>query len=251
VTTIYGLEEGELRVTRRGRDLGTVAPGTAVGALALFARDPDGFGAVAESDVLALEIDADALLELFEDRFAMVHHILRQFCRQIIEAQRQPGARWGLPYGPTRGMRVPARELDLVERIFFLRQAAPFRRSSINALFELSRGLTEVRFDPGTTLWQEGEPSAYVLMLVSGTVSGTISSSGLQFQSGAGAPLGALESLGEVPRWYGLVTESRVVALHGNIEGLIDVFEDNFDMVMDYMAVVARTILHTIGSPSA
>jgi hypothetical protein len=44
----------------------------------------------------------------------------------------------------------------------------------------------------------------------------------------------------ETARWYDAVTETRVVALQGNAEALIDVFEDNFDMAMDYLAVMSR-----------
>jgi hypothetical protein len=37
-----------------------------------------------------------------------------------------------------------------------------------------------------------------------------------------------------------------VTALQGSVEGLIDVFEDNFEMTMDYLAVMARAQMHLL-----
>jgi hypothetical protein len=42
------------------------------------------------------------------------------------------------------------------------------------------------------------------------------------------------------------VTETQLVALQGNAEALIDVFEDNFEMAMDYLAMVARGLLRIL-----
>jgi hypothetical protein len=42
------------------------------------------------------------------------------------------------------------------------------------------------------------------------------------------------------------VTETPLIALQGNAEALIDVFEDNFEMAMDYLAMVARGLLRIL-----
>ncbi len=145
---------------------------------------------------------------------------------------------------------MPARDPGLavfgaVERIFLLRQALPFRRSSINALAELSRFLTEVRFDAGVTLWQEGDPASWLLLVVNGSVACS-SASGQVFQRGPRAPLGVLESLAGRSRWFEAQTETKAVALQGQPEGLIDVFEDNVEMAMDYLAVMSRWLLAAV-----
>jgi hypothetical protein len=58
--------------------------------------------------------------------------------------------------------------------------------------------------------------------------------------------LGSLDAVAEVPRWFTAVTETPVVALHANMQYLIDVFEDNFAMAMDYLAVLARWLLEIL-----
>jgi len=55
--------------------------------------------------------------------------------------------------------------------------------------------------------------------------------------------LGSLDAVAEVPRWFNAVTETPVVALQANMQYLIDVFEDNFAMAMDYLGVQARWLL--------
>jgi CRP-like cAMP-binding protein len=151
-----------------------------------------------------------------------------------------------VPPSPRLPKAPATRELDLVERIFFLRQAAPFVHSSIDALAELSRGLVEVRYDPGTSLWQRGDPAQSIQMIVSGKVACTPADARSRFVLGAGAPLGGIESIAELPRWYDALTETRVVALSGDVEGLIDVFEDHFGMAMDYLAVVSQWLLRAL-----
>ena len=251
VSAVYFVIEGALDVHRHGRIVGRVGPGAGVGGLGLFARDPDGARVTAAADTLALELEADTLLEVFEDRFPILHHFLRDVSRQIIDfvvrlrldpAARVPDCR--LPGDPNH-------ELDIVERIFFLRQMQVFQRASINALAELSRAMNQVRFEPGVTLWREGELAPGLYLILSGTVRASSESRGLHFRPGPGFPLGAHEAVGEVPRWYEAVTETRLAVLQGNAEALIDVFEDNFEMAMDYLAVLSQGLIEILESRPA
>jgi CRP-like cAMP-binding protein len=244
----YFVVEGSLIVERRGASRRRLGPGAGVGWLSLFARDPEGAQVVAEADTLALELDADTVHEVFEDRFPILLHALRDFCRQIVDlvvrfrldpTTRIPGPRLKID---------PSRELDLVERIFFLRQMEVFQRASINALAELSRGMNQVRFEPGVTLWREGEPSPGFYLILSGHVRASSEAQGLRFRPGPGFPLGAAEAVAEGQRWYDAVTETRLVALQGNVEGLVDVLEDNFEMAMDYVQVMAQVMLDILES---
>jgi CRP-like cAMP-binding protein len=241
IPALYAVLDGRVHMSRKGRLLGHVGSAGFVGGAAMFARDPDGLAAVAETDTLTLEVEADAALEIFEDHFPILQHVLRQVGRWLLDlVARLPSGNYGEIFPPFDIARAPVGDLDLVERILFLRQVSPFARSSINALAELSRGMAEVALSPGTTLWDEGEPSGTVLLIVSGTVACTARDGQAIFKLGPGAPLGAVESMAERPRWYTATTETKVTALQGSIEGLIDVFEDNFEMAMDYLAVMAR-----------
>jgi CRP-like cAMP-binding protein len=81
-------------------------------------------------------------------------------------------------------------------------------------------------------------------MVVSGEVTCT-TPGGVPRNLGPGTPLGSIEATAEMPRWYTAVTRTQITALNGPIDGLIDVFEDNFGMAMDYTALMARWLMDT------
>jgi CRP-like cAMP-binding protein len=242
VPATHFIADGTVLLRRGGRDVARAEAGTELGGIEMLARAESALTAVAETEVRSLELSTESSAEMLDDHFGIFHRILQQNCRQIIALTRRiPDATAALP--PTRVVPPPAREMDLVERIFFLRQAPPFARSSINALAELSRAVTEVRFEPGTVLWSEGYSARGVFLVVSGRVAARSPRFGFEMQVGAGQPLGILEAFAQVPRWYEATIVEPTVALSGDVETFVDVLEDNFEMAMDYLAVIARWTL--------
>jgi len=246
VPAVHVVVQGALGTSRRGVRVGGAGPGAGVGGLGVFARDPLGSEVVADEDTLTLELDADTVAEVLEDRFPILHHILRETSRRAIELVRRyrldPTV--GTPECPVSG--DGSGEIDLVDRIFFLRGMAVFQRSSITALAVLARAMAQVRFEPGTVLWREGDPAPGILLLRSGFVGARSPAHGLRFRPGPGFPLGALEALAETARWYEAVAETPVVALQGDVGVLVDVFEDHFEIAMDYLAVIAQSTLRIL-----
>lgn len=243
VPSINVILDGRVRITRGDFEVAISGPGTPTGALGVLARVPLGLRGVAEADTLTLELESETFLEACEDHFAIVHGLLRYMARWVVEIEQREG-----PQGPPPGACRPASrmlggDLDIVERIFYLRQFSAFAEASINALAELSRGLTEVRFDAGIPLWKAGDPSPYALLVVDGEVECAAPDQGPRFRTCAGWGLGHMEALAEQRRWFSATTATPVVALHGPMEGLIDVFEDNTEMAMSFLSLMARGIL--------
>jgi CRP-like cAMP-binding protein len=247
VGAIHVVIEGSVDLRRRGRPMGLAQAGAAVGGLGLLARDNAGIEAMAKEDTYTLELDAETVRELLEDHFPIYHHLLREVSRQLLFLQAK-APRGEMPRGPRiEPPGAPSRrEMNLVERILMLRQFTPFARASINALAELCRTVTEVRFPAGVSLWKEGDSARTVILLADGFVMTSRGDGGGPGRVGPGEGLGVVEAIAEAPRWFDAVTETPVVGLHGNIESLIDVFEDNFEMAMDYMAAFTRFILEGI-----
>jgi CRP-like cAMP-binding protein len=241
--SIHVVLDGQIRMTRGDLEVSSAGPGTPVGSLGVLARMPLGLRGVAAEDSLTLELESDAFLETCEDHFVIVHSLLRYMARWAVEIERSEG-----PHGPPPGGCQPPRrllggDLDLVERIFYLRQFAIFSEASINALAELARGLTEVSFGADIPLWHAGDASPYALLVVEGEIDCHPPSGGPRFRACPGWGVGHLEALGELPRWYDAVTATPVIALHGPMEGLVDVFEDNTEMAMSFLSLLARGIL--------
>lgn len=240
----YFVIEGRLHLERGGKLLGHGEPGAAIGGIGIIARAPAPVTATAELDTLTLELDADTCLDLLEDHFGILRHFLREVTARIIRGwQRLPP---GTPpllalAGPARG---PASrgDLDLVEKIFCLRQITPFEGASINALAELARALSEVHLGPGERLWSEGEPATHVILVVAGRAE-CHSRSGFLLQAGPGLPLGALECVAGLPRWYDALVTSPLTGLTSEIEVLFDVFEDNLEMALGFLTSMSQWLL--------
>jgi len=242
VTCLHCIVAGRVHLSRQGRPVGRAGPGAGVGGLGLLARDEHGVNAVAETDTVTIAFDADSLLETFEDRFAIFHHVLRELCRRVVHRlQRERPAIEGDGH-QQRAPMASEEPLDLVERIVLLRRSAPFTHSSLSALAELARGLHEVSYAPGELLWRRGEPwNGALLLLADGVVDCT--GDVYRQQARRGVPLGSVEALAEEPRWYDAVAATPVLALRGHSSEMLDVLEDNVDMGLDLLASVARGLL--------
>ena len=244
-SSMHFVTEGVLAVYRRGIRVGVVGPGGGVGGLSVLARGTLGSRVVAEEDTLTLEIDADTVEELLEDRFPILQYLMREVSREALELLRRHRL------DPTAFFPVPPHELDvgsgldLVDRLLLLRRMPVFERSSVTALAELARSMAHVRFDAGTVMWHEGEASQGILMLSSGRVEAA-GTGGVSFRAGPGFPLGVLEAVAQTPRWYEAHALTPVVALQAQTDVLVDLFEDNFEMGMDFLSVVAAATLRIL-----
>lgn len=247
VASAYFLIRGRVRLSRRGVLLGEAGPGVIVGLDALLSRDQLGIGVVAVTDVLALQVESDRLLGILGDHFPLVHEDIRAATRRLLALIR----RLGPPHAASDLLFHPPanRPMNLVKLLLLLRTpGGPFELSSIDALAELAGIATQAPFDAGHVFWREGDRSGRVCLLVEGSVECTSTGDGQssRFPVGPGRPLGALESVAGEPRWYGAVGETAGVVLEHDVESLIDLFEDNVDVALDYLAWVSRTTLELI-----
>jgi CRP-like cAMP-binding protein len=242
VSTVYFIVDGQVEVWRKGRKLSVRGPGEAIGSLTFLARDPHGIEARALTDVVAYELDSDALLEIFEEQFPILHYVLRGMARQCLALMAAADPALVAPLLPLAEPPDVSPEPDLVERLLVLRRTTAFSRASINALAELSQAMAHVSYPAKLGLWEVGEPSGSMLLVFGGTVRLTLAG-GAEIDVGPGFPLGAMESFAERPRWFSAQTLTRLEALHADTEAVIDIFEDNPEMALSYVALVCGLIL--------
>jgi CRP-like cAMP-binding protein len=245
IGAIHVVVEGRVGLRRGEHELGHASTGAGVGGLGFLARDDEGIDAVAEEDTVTLELDTETLGEILEDRFRILQHLLRETSRLLLDLWHRAPREC---LAAAERMEAPgfSEPLDLVERMLFLRQGLPFLRSSASALADLARNLVELRFEPGVVLWHRGEPARQVLMLVSGRVACSAPIDGFALAPGPGYPLGGLDAVAGMSRWYDAVCEGPVVTLSGDVEILFDVFEDSAEVALDYLSQIARTHLRAL-----
>jgi CRP-like cAMP-binding protein len=244
----YSLVRGQVRVSRRGHLLGEVGPGATVGFGAIISRDALGLGAVASTDVFALELDGETLADIFDDHFPFLLEVIREssrrhldFIRSMKQLPEQVPAVHRQPF--------PFERMDLVERLLFLRSpGGPFENSSVDALAEVAQHARYRSIEPGTPLWAEGDEAGEACLVVKGTIacSSSRGDEAVRFRAAPGAVIGALESLAGQPRWHDAVTETEVDVLEHDVDDLIDVLEDNVEMATDYLAWVSGNALRLI-----
>lgn len=248
MASAYSLVKGRVRVSRRGAVLGEVEAPSLVGVEALLSHDQQGIGVIAVTDVLALELDSDTLLGFLGDQFPLVYEMTRLATRRLVALVRRLGGPHedaaSLLYCPS-----PDRRMNLVELILFLRTpGGPFERCSIDALADLAATIRQVPFEVGHAFWRQGDSATSMYLVVDGSVACTSYRDATPsfVRAGPGRPLGNLESVAGEPRWYDAVAETAGVVLELDVESLIDVFEDNVDVALEYLAWVSGTTLDLI-----
>jgi CRP-like cAMP-binding protein len=249
VVAIHLIVEGSVRASRGGVPVRDFGPRDAVGVLDLLARADESVEAVTITATRSLEIGADALLDLFEDHFSILQHVLRGVALLVL-AKRKQILLAGAPEPAVDASSLPARPLDFVERIFFLRRAMPPGFTSVAALAGIARRATELRLEPGALLWSQGDAADAVVIPVRGSIACVVDGGSPRFRFGPGVFVAASEALAGAPHWYEARTDSPLLALRVSIEDLVDVFDDHFELAMELLALMARDLLEVAAKPA-
>ena len=248
VESIHLLVDGSVRTSRGGAPISVFGPRDTIGVLGLLARADEGIDVIAVTPTRTLEIGAEALLDLFEDHFSILQHVLRGVAELVLEKRKQRLLE-GAPESVGAPSQSQARELDFVERIFFLRRAMPPGFSSVAALAGIARRATELRLETGELLWNQGDPADAIVIPVRGAIACVVDGGAHRFHFGLGVFVASSEALAGAPHWYEARAQSPLLALRVAVEDLIDVFDDHFELAMEMLALMARDLLELEAKP--
>ncbi len=238
---MYLLVDGGLALVRDEKKIGELDAPQTIGFLGILARQEATYDAVAKNEVRAYELETDTLLELFEDHFPLFAATLRYLAERLyLDMQELPQEMLGMPSVDLGA--IGDRELDLVERVLMLRKTSAFKTANVNALAQMVRGMEVVRPPAFTRLWGVGDRPDRALFLLEGTVA-CRTEDGRVFRYGPGTTVGGLELLAGKPRWYEVLTENACVGLWGQTDDLLDLFEHQFRMAMDFVCALAKAQL--------
>lgn len=241
VDSIFLVVRGGLASRHGGAELGRFGPGDSVGGLAAFGGESAGYEVVALEDAVLLAFRVVELEELFEDRFSILARVLRELARQTI-VLRQGLETAGFPAEASPGEACPARSLDLVQRMVYLRRSLAMQRTSVDSVAVLAKTAEELRLAPGDVLWRTGDPSTSIVVIVCGRLRGT-TPEGRRFELGAGDLAGSLDATAEVPRWYDCEVVDGLVALRLPRDIALDVWEDHPELPLELLAAFSRQVL--------
>lgn len=238
--------DGRVALSRHDHDLSSMFEHQslgfiqALGLIPALARNNEGIHAVAATDVVAYEIPLDLLWELLEDDFDVLQATIAGLARQVLYARQrlERGAGFVRNREPEP---LPEQPLDLVERVIFLRKVMVVAGSRIEALIELARAVTEVRFEAGQELWREGQAGGSMFMLVAGQVAAE-TAAGQSFAFDPGDFLGGIDSMAETGRWYTATAATPCVGLRLEAERMLDVLEDNPQLGLRMLESIAQGV---------
>jgi CRP-like cAMP-binding protein len=232
------ITEGGFDLLRGGEKVGALAAPQSFGFLDILARSDASYDVVAAGPTRTLELGADRLLETMEDHFSLLAATLRYAAERMLQEMQELPAE-ALAFRPEKmPIEIPSRPLDLVERVFVMRCTTVFRKANVNVLARLAEHMPEIRARAGTVLFEPGEPSPFAVFIAGGTVL-CEAPDGRRFAQGPGTAVGGVESLAGRPRWFRAVAQTDVVALEGNGDALVDMMEDNFELGMAFISMLA------------
>jgi CRP-like cAMP-binding protein len=239
---------GTVTLRRKEKRIGTVRGPGGVGFLAFLARHAGGTSAVAESFVEALEVSGDAMDEIFEDHFPVLLGHVRWVAERLIAENKVTPPPAFVPPVVSFDSMIGEGELGIVERIFLLRRMRAFTEANVNSLATLARKMVELRLPAHKVLWRAGDPAEHSYFIVKGMLSlrwGTSGEGegGFVQHIGPGYVVGGAESLVGLPRWNELSTDEPVVVLRGTREGLIDLFEDDHELALKFLSMLATLLV--------
>lgn len=241
--SFFLLTSGAVTMRRKGKHLGTVRAPGGVGFLSVLARTAGATESIAESYAEGYEIRADAIEEMFEDHFSVFLGTLRWVAERLIaENQDAPPPPYVAPSVPFDHL-IGDRELGIVERIFVLRRSRAMANANVNSIARVARRMQEVRVPAGTALWRPGERADHSLFVVKGMLDLRWKDGASVQPIGPGYVVGGAESLIGHPRWNELVAVEPVVALRGSRESMIDMFEDDHDVAMRFLEMLASFLM--------
>jgi CRP-like cAMP-binding protein len=252
VNAVHVVMEGSVRAVGAELRMPAVAgPRDSVGFLAMLAHGPGGMEAIALEDTLTLELDREHFIEQLEESFLTFEHVVRKLARLTLESRREVPD--GAYLAPGEGVPPfwPGRTTDLVERILLVRRpSAPFEKTSLDAVVDLSRFSHEVRLPAGATIWTAGDRGNDAYMILAGRVLCTTRGNQTRFRCGVGYPLGNLERLCDEPRWYTAVCETEVVAFRSEADSFYDMVEDHPDMGSQFVSIMAQNLIRLLSTPA-
>jgi len=240
IDVVHFVVEGRVRVEQEGLHLLDALPTFTIGFLPVLAGSRIGQTATALEPTVTLEIVATDLLEIFEDDFGFLENGIRQLSRQLLEAQSELEVRGLLTRSEPEATPYPHERLDLVERLALIRKG-PYADVNLEPLVQLVSQAEELRVEPGTVLWEQGDPSTWGLHVAHGVIH--CSNDERSFRMGPGSMLGYLDANGQLPRAYRAVAETKVVLMKEPTETFFDVLEDNFTLAIGVLSFFSQGLL--------
>jgi CRP-like cAMP-binding protein len=251
IEALHLLTEGKVSLVRKGTPVGALTPPQSLGFLGILARSAGNYTAAAEVPVRTLELATETLIELLEDHVDFLQATVRYLGEGLLyEIQELPAQAMSSRLDGVDEKLPEGRELDLVEKIVWVRSLSAFKRTNLNALAAMARQMTEIHVPAGGRIWSMGEEADFSLFMLAGR-GRCRAADGRVWHAGPTSVNGGLEAIANKPRWYELTAEKPVVALKSPSSAFLDMLEDDFSLAGDFIARIASDLVGLLEKKAA
>ncbi len=238
-TSIYMMMDGFVEVGGPGPS-SMVGPGGVVGFLESLAGAAAIRQVRAETDLVALRLDIDALRTICEQSFSVLGALLQYVAR--CTADSLPALMASVAGRPEAWAADEELRLDRVGRILALNRSPIFPSSGMDALAELAGQLQTLHLERGTALWEAGEVPRGFYLICRGSVEVAGGGDAPRTVGQGGVP-GLVSSLADQPARAGARAAEDSIVLYAGVETLLDVFEDHFEMAFGFLGLMAANVM--------
>ncbi|MEJ7729911.1 MAG: cyclic nucleotide-binding domain-containing protein [Polyangiaceae bacterium] len=265
---LYFIMRGELHLVTPGEDPFRFSERSVIGIIDLLQDRPHTRTAVAVTDVSALVMRGEDWLDVLEDNFDFARSAIVTNAASLLEESRDlpdlglapvalrstmrpsaPPADGGS--AAVRGaapMTVPPlppggiganQPLDLVGKLLVLRSAPALSMARIQALTLMAEIAEDVTYEPGETIFSEGETPGATYFVARGRVELVSARLEVPVVYTAGSVVGGYAALAEGPRSVSARALDRSTLLVLRNEELYDLLEDHFELARSLIAYMA------------
>jgi CRP-like cAMP-binding protein len=131
--------------------------------------------------------------------------------------------------------------LTTIEKIIFLKSVDIFSHATVEGLGRIAALSDEVCFDPGETIYREGEPTEAIYLVLKGRVA--VEANGRVVRElGEAEALGTVAALDRHPAVHTVKAIDSVYALKLNAQDFDDILSLDFDLVRSVFKAICRLI---------
>lgn len=133
------------------------------------------------------------------------------------------------------------KSLSTIEKVIFLKSVEIFEHSAIEELGRIAALTEEIRFEPGETIYQEGNPVDAIYVILQGRAA-VLSEGKIVQEVGEKHPVGVLAALGmnSAPRTVKALQP--IHALKINVQDFQDLLSSDFELVKAAFRVLSEQI---------
>ena len=250
VDAIHVVVDGSLVEERAGQAWALREPYEIVGGVDALAGSNADVEVRAKVATRTLEIERETLLDVCYDRFDVLSAIATGVATMAMAARHRLGTTAGFGRAAAAPSDGPSHELNLAERVAFLRSLPLSLDGAVLTLAGIAARTAQVTLEAGETVWRTGDRADHVLLIVSGVLDCAVGE-GIRFALGPREAAGVLDALAAVPRWYDATASTRVVALRTRLADVMDILEDDPDAAVVGLTQLARATSRLVAAVAA